>query len=97
MPKVGNRAVLETIVYKCKEHDFHKFAISINYKAEMIRDYCGDGSRWGVEISYIHESKRLGTAGALGLLNNTPAHHILVMKGDVLTKANFQHLAGFSR
>ena len=93
--KVGNKAVLETIIDNCKEYGFYKFAISINYKAEMIQDYCKDGSQWGVEISYIHENKRLGTAGALGLLQTTPDLPILVMNADVLTKVNFQHLLDF--
>lgn len=93
--KVGNKAVLETIIDNCKEYGFHKFAISVNYKAEMIQDYCSDGSRWGVDISYINEKKRLGTAGALGLLQEIPAHPILVMNADVLTKVNFQHLLDF--
>lgn len=93
--KIGNKAVLETIINNCKEYGFYKFAISINYKAEMIQDYCGDGSCWGVEISYIHENKRLGTAGALGLLQETPKLPILVMNADVLTKVNFQHLLDF--
>lgn len=93
--KVGNKAVLETIIDNCKEYGLHKFIISINYKAEMIQDYCGDGSRWGVEISYVNENKRLGTAGALGLLPKTPEHPILVMNADVLTKVNFNHLIDF--
>lgn len=93
--KVGNKAVLETIIDNCKEYGFHRFAISINYKAEMIHNYCGDGRQWGVEISYIRENKRLGTAGALGLLQVTPDLPILVMNADVLTKVNFQHLLDF--
>jgi dTDP-glucose pyrophosphorylase len=93
--KVGNKAVLQTIIDNCKEYGFHKFAISINYKAQMIQDYCKDGSQWGVEISYVHENKRLGTAGALGLLQDTPDIPILVMNADVLTKVNFKHLLDF--
>lgn len=61
----------------------------------MVQNHCGDGSRWGVEISYIHENKRLGTAGALGLLQETSDLPILVMNADVLTKVNFQHLLDF--
>ncbi|KAF0220677.1 MAG: nucleotidyl [Geobacteraceae bacterium] len=93
--KIGNKAVLETIIDNCKEYGFHRFAISINYKAEMVQNHCGDGSRWGVEISYVHENKRLGTAGALGLLQETSDHPILVMNADLLTKVNFQHLLDF--
>lgn len=93
--KVGNKAVLETIIDNCKEYGFHRFAISINYKAEMVQNHCGDGSCWGVEISYICENKRLGTAGALGLLQEKSELPILVMNADVLTKINFQHLMDF--
>ncbi|CAG0955190.1 partial UTP--glucose-1-phosphate uridylyltransferase, partial [Gammaproteobacteria bacterium] len=82
-------------IENCRAHGFHKFAISLNYKAEMIRNHCGDGSQWGVEINYIHEKKRLGTAGALGLLNQKLELPILVMNADVLTKVNFQHLVDF--
>ncbi|NTV49357.1 MAG: CBS domain-containing protein [Geobacteraceae bacterium] len=93
--KVGNKVVLETIINNCKEYGLYRFALSINYKAEMIQDYCGDGKRWGVEISYVHENKRLGTAGALGLLQTTTDLPVLVMNADVLTKVNFQHLLDF--
>ena len=93
--KVGNKVVLETIIETCKSYGFHRFALSVNYKAEMIQAFCGDGSRWGVEISYLHEKKRLGTAGALGLLSEPPELPLLVMNADVLTKVNFQHLLDF--
>ena len=70
--------------------------ISTHYKAEMIRDYFGKGSQWGVNISYIYEDKPLGTAGALGLLpkdnNELP---IIMMNGDLLTKVNYERMLGF--
>ena len=44
--------------------------ISVNYLNEVIQDYFGDGSRFGIEIKYLHEKKKLGTAGALSLLPN---------------------------
>ena len=61
----------------------------------MIRDYFGDGSKWGVEIKYIHENIRLGTAGALSLIDEVPTDPIIVMNGDLLTKVNFQQLLEF--
>ena len=95
MLKVGNKPVLETILENCKEYGFKKFYISVNYKSEMVVDHFGDGSRWGVEIRYIHETDRLGTAGALGMFPVVPNLPILVMNADVLTKVNFQHLMDF--
>lgn len=93
--RVGNKPVLETILENCKEYAFKRFYISINYKAEMVKEYFGDGSRWGVEINYLEEKNRLGTAGALGLLPEIPTLPVLVMNADVLTKINFKHLMEF--
>ncbi|MUT65003.1 nucleotidyltransferase family protein [Paenibacillus sp. NEAU-GSW1] len=93
--KVGSKPILEGILETFIANGFYRFMISVNYKAEMIMDYFGDGSKWGVEIIYIQESKRLGTAGALSLLPFIPDKPIIVMNGDLLTKVNFQQLLDF--
>lgn len=94
--KVGGKPILETILCQFIDFGFHNFVISTHYKAEMIRDYFGKGSQWGVNISYIYEDKPLGTAGALGLLpkdnNELP---IIMMNGDLLTKVNYERMLGF--
>jgi dTDP-glucose pyrophosphorylase/predicted transcriptional regulator len=93
--KVGDKPLLKTILENFIAHDFHKFYISVHYKAEMIENYLGDGSRWGININYLREAERLGTAGALGLLPDKPVHSVIVMNGDVLSNVNFQHLLDF--
>jgi len=93
--KVGNKPLLKTILDNFRAYDFHKFYISVNYKAEMIEDYLGDGSRWGITIDYLREGERLGTAGALGLLPEKPTQAVIVMNGDVLSNVNLQHLLDF--
>ena len=91
--KVGARPILENILNQFITAGFHNFYISTHYKAEMVREYFGDGSNWGVKIEYIHEEKPLGTAGGLGLLpNNLPKLPILMMNCDILTKINFSEL-----
>lgn len=93
--RVGNKPVLETILENCIEYGFKRFYLSVNYKADMVKEYFGDGSRWDVEIRYLEEKKRLGTAGSLGLLPEIPSQPLIVMNGDVLTKINFKHLLAF--
>jgi len=93
--EVGDKPILETILEGFITHGFHQFYISVNYMAEMIEDYFGDGSDWGVDISYVHEEKRLGTAGPLSLLSDRPEEAMIVMNGDLLTKLNFAHLLDF--
>lgn len=93
--KVGGKPILETIIESFLQHGFCRFYISVNYKANMIEEYFGDGSQWGADIRYIREDRRMGTAGALGLLPEKPSQPILIMNGDLLTKVNFQHLLDF--
>lgn len=95
MLKVGNKPLLETILENFIEYGFHRFYISVNYMADTVKSYFGDGSRWGVDICYLHEDQRLGTAGALSLLPEKPMEALLVMNGDLLTKVNFKHLLDF--
>lgn len=93
--KVGDKPILETILESFVEQGFRHFYISVNYKAEMIEKHFGNGSRWAVEIEYLHENKSLGTAGALGLLLNKPQNPLLMMNGDILTKMNYGKLLDF--
>jgi dTDP-glucose pyrophosphorylase len=95
MLKVGNKPLLETILESFIENGFRHFYISVNHLADVIIDYFGDGSKWGVEIQFLHEKERLGTAGALSLLPNKPSKPFLIMNGDVLTKVNFGQLLDF--
>ena len=93
---VGEKPILETILLQFVESGFHNFFISTHYKAEMIRNHFGDGSRWGVSIQYIHEDKPLGTAGSLGLLPKDMADlPIIMMNGDLLTRVDFEALLDF--
>lgn len=95
MLKIGSKPILETILENFIECGFRCFYLAVNYKAEVVQDYFENGERWGVEIKYIHEPKRLGTAGALSLLPEKPKDPVIVMNGDLLTKVNFQHLLDF--
>ena len=73
MLKVGDKPILETIIDSFKDFGFTNFILSVNYKKEIIaRLFSGWISILGVNISYIEETKRLGTAGALSLLKENP-------------------------
>ena len=93
--KIGGTPVLETILEGFINKGFDTFYISVNYKAEMIESYFGDGSRWGVNIEYLRETQRLGTAGSIRLLPEKPDLPFLVMNGDLLTKVDFAQLLEF--
>ena len=92
---VGGKPILETILESFAEQGFRRIFLSVNHKAEMIRNHFGTGDQWGVQVEYLHENIRLGTAGALTLLPERPTTPIVVMNGDLLTRTNFDNLLQF--
>ena len=95
MLSVGGKPLLETILETFIDYGFWRFSISLNYLAEIIVGHFGDGSRWGVEIEYLREPARMGTAGSLALLGETPTEPFIVMNGDILTAVDFRQLLNF--
>lgn len=93
--EVGGKPILETILENFVSFGFRYFFISVNYKYEMIEDFCGDGCKWGIEIQYLREKKKMGTAGALSLLPAKPEKPLIIMNADVLTNVNIQQLLDF--
>jgi dTDP-glucose pyrophosphorylase len=92
---VSGKPILETILESFVEQGFRRFFVSVNYMAESVRKYFGDGAAWGVKIHYLFEKKRLGTAGALSLLPERPTEPFLVMNGDLLTRVRFDNMLHF--
>lgn len=93
MLRVGDKPMLEHLISQFINLGFSNFYISTHYLPEVIHNHFGDGSKWQVNIHYVHESQPLGTGGALGLLpKNLPDMPLIMMNGDVLTKLNYAHL-----
>lgn len=93
MPKpmlpIDGRPVLQIILEQFRRQGFRRFSIAVNYLADCITGHFGDGRDFDVEIDYLREKKRLGTAGALGLIERTPQHPFVVTNGDVLMNEYF--------
>ena len=96
---VGGKPILERVIEGFIKAGFYNFYISVHYKAEMLKEYFEDGSKWGVSIKYINENKPLGTAGSLGLLpkdevSNLP---IIITNGDLITELDYESLLDFHK
>jgi len=90
--QVGDKPILETIINGFAKYGFTNIVLSVSYKAEMIEAHFGDGSKFAVNIEYVHEDKRMGTAGALSLMQEKLSEPFFVMNGDLLTNINFEHM-----
>jgi len=96
MLKVGNKPILETIILNFKKHGFVNFVLCVSYKADIIEEYFKDGSGFGINIEYVHENKRMGTAGALSLIAKEKLQEpFFVMNGDLLTNINFENMMNY--
>ena len=89
MIEISGKPILEIIINKFANEGFKNIFLCVNYKSEIIKDYFKDGANFRVNISYIEEDKRLGTAGALSLINQKFDAPIIVTNGDILSKINF--------
>lgn len=92
---VAGKPMLEHVIERARADGFYRFAITIHYLGEMIRDYFGEGARWGAQIDYLEEESPLGTAGALSLLDPRPDLPFIVANGDVLTDIRYRDLLDF--
>lgn len=92
MLKVGSRPLLETIIRSYTEQGFRRFYLAVNYKAEQIEAHFGDGSALGVDIRYLREEQRMGTAGALSLLPERPESPFIVTNADLLTNEDYAQM-----
>jgi len=100
MPKpmvdINGLPLLERQIRSLSNIGINLIYISVNYLSEVIENYFRNGERFGVEIQYLHEGKKLGTAGALSLLPDLEAFEsVLVMNGDILTTSDFVNLLHF--
>jgi NDP-sugar pyrophosphorylase family protein len=85
---VGEYPILEVIIRQLALQGFEQITLAVNHQAELIKAFFGDGSKWNIPINYSLEDEPLGTMGPLKLINELPAH-FLVMNGDILTDLPF--------
>ena len=65
MVKIAGRPILEHNVERLKSHGVRDLVINLHYQPDGITAHFGDGSRFGVRITYSFEPELLGTAGAV--------------------------------
>lgn len=95
MLPVGDRPLLETILDHVRQAGFRRVFMAVNYRAEVIERHFGDGNSHGVDITYFHEPRQLGTAGALKLMDEDIDRPFLVINADLLTNVSLSSLMRF--
>ncbi len=95
MLQVAGKPMLLRIIEDFKSYGFHKFILCVNYKSEIIEDFFGNGEKFGIEVKYTKEAKRMGTAGALSLIDFPMDKPFFVINGDIISSINFEDFLNF--
>ncbi len=78
--------VIEILIKWLRRNNITQGYVTVGYLGKLIKTLCGDGSQWGFELEYCHESEPLGTIGPLGLLGEEKLNEtFLVLNGDIIT------------
>ncbi len=99
MPKpmvpVLNRPVMEHAVRLVARHGFSEAIANLHWFPELIEGHFGDGAQLGVELTYSHEERLLGTAGGVRNAAGYLGDSFLVVAGDALTDIDFGAMREF--
>ncbi len=90
--KVQGKAVTEHIFDLLKKYGIRDVILCVGYLKEKIKDYFGDGSRFGMNIVYVEEDEPLGTAGPLKLAKKYFKESFIVSNGDELKSINIPRM-----
>ena len=99
MPKpmvpVLNRPVMEHILRLLARHGFTETIANLHWFPELIEGHFGDGSAFGVELSYSREEQLLGTSGGVRNAAEFLGDSFLVISGDALTDIDLAAMREF--
>lgn len=96
MLPVGDRPLLERTILQLRRAGIRDVALVTHYLSEKIADHFGDGTAFGVKLSYAQEEHPMGTAGGLRLLKR-PSGPFVLINGDVLTGVSFHDMLSYHR
>lgn len=88
MVPIMNKPVMEHIIDLLKRHGITDIAVTTFYLPQVIEDYFGDGSDFGVNLRYFVEESPLGTAGSVKNAEKFLDETFIVISGDALTDAD---------
>jgi D,D-heptose 1,7-bisphosphate phosphatase len=97
MIPVAGKPVLEYQIELAKRYGHTDIILIIGHLGEVIQGYFGDGSKWGVSITYFLEKQPLGTAGALPDLKASLSDDFFVFYGDTVMDIALDQFLAFHR
>jgi len=89
---IGDGTVVDHLLAQFRDAGVDQVMITVSKFGPLIRSYCGDGSRWNLEIDYVSEDEPLGTIGPLNNLRDRLDGTFFVANSDVFTDLDLKDL-----
>ena len=86
MLPIANKPILEHLIIEAIAAGIDKYIFVVGYHDEQVRKYFGNGKKWGIEIEYVTQRKRMGTADAVKNVKPLVDGKFLVINGDVIIR-----------
>jgi mannose-1-phosphate guanylyltransferase len=98
MVPILGEPVMAHIARLLARHGFEEVVCNLHYFPDLIRDFFGDGSRYGVRLTYSYEEQLLGTAGGVRNVSDFFGDEtFLIISGDALTDIDLTELCAWHR
>jgi dTDP-glucose pyrophosphorylase len=94
---IGDQTMLEDIMDRFTRCGCHDFYLSVNYKADFIKQYFHNLQNPAYNITYFQEDKPLGTAGSLHLLKNKIKSTFFVSNCDIIIDEDYTEILNYHK
>ncbi|MDE6189929.1 MAG: nucleotidyltransferase family protein [Clostridia bacterium] len=95
--KIIDKPVMEFVIRNLAQGGIKDIAVTVGYKADMIMDYFGDGSAFGVSLTYFEESEPLGTAGGVKNASDFIVDDFIVLSADGFCNIDIEEFCKFHK
>lgn len=92
MLPINKKPNIEYLILLLKKYGIEEIGINTSYLPNKIKNYLGDGKKWGVNIKFSFEKELLGTSGALNNFKEFLNESFFVIYGDNLTDMNLEKM-----
>jgi len=95
--EVHGKSLIEHLLDQYKKYGITKIYLAVGYLGDKMIDYFGDGSKFGVKITYFHEKEPLGTAGCLRFFKEYLDEPFFMQNGDNLIECDLEKMYKFHK
>lgn len=93
MLPIANKPIIEWNLKNAINAGFSEFIFVVAYKSEMVRNYFGNGEKWGIKIEYINQGEALGTAHAIGIVEKFVDDFVVLCGDTIFGKKDIKAIA----